>query len=116
MRIRTGAGRRCAFSREASREATMAVREAKTDLRRTAEEAAGPARRQAESGSGWYAWLARGGLVAKGISYGIVGVLALQLALGAGGKATSRQGALQTLARHGYGKALLVLLALGFAA
>jgi hypothetical protein len=60
--------------------------------------------------------LARFGLAAKGVSYGIVGVLALLLALGGGGKATSRQGALATLAQHGYGKALLALIALGFAA
>jgi hypothetical protein len=60
--------------------------------------------------------LARVGLVAKGVSYGIVGLLALALALGQGGKATSRSGALATLARTGYGKVLLVLLACGFAA
>jgi hypothetical protein len=60
--------------------------------------------------------LARVGLVAKGVSYAIVGVLALELALGHGGKATSRTGALATLARSGFGKVLLVLLACGFAA
>ena len=73
-------------------------------------------KRKAESGSGWYAWLARTGLVAKGISFGIVGVLAIKLASGNGGKATSRQGALQALAEHSFGKVLLILLALGFAA
>ena len=35
------------------------------------------------------------GLVAKGLSFGLVGALAVKLALGDGGKATSRQGALQ---------------------
>jgi hypothetical protein len=74
------------------------------------------ARAEAERGSGWYAWLARTGLVAKGISFGIVGVLAIKLALGDGGKATSRQGALQALARHSFGKVLLIVLAFGFAA
>jgi hypothetical protein len=64
----------------------------------------------------WEEPLARAGLVAKGVSYGIVGLLALKLALGAGGKATSRQGALQQLAGTSYGTVLLVLLALGFAA
>jgi len=73
-------------------------------------------RRDAERGTGWYAWVARGGLVAKGVSYAIVGVLAIKLALGEGGKATSRQGALATIAQNGLGKALLVALALGFAA
>ena len=60
--------------------------------------------------------LARVGLVAKGVSYGVVGVLALELALGQGGKATSRTGALATLAQSGLGKVLLVVLAAGFAA
>jgi hypothetical protein len=71
------------------------------------------ARAHAESGSGWYAALARSGLVAKGISYGLVGLLAVKLAFGDGGKATSRQGALQELAQHTFGKIALVLLALG---
>jgi len=43
-------------------------------------------------------------------------VLAIQLALGHGGKATSRQGALATIAENGFGKVLLVALAVGFAA
>ena len=33
-------------------------------------------REDAERGRGWYSWLARIGLVAKGVSYGIVGILA----------------------------------------
>jgi len=64
----------------------------------------------------WLAALARVGLVAKGISFAIVGVLALELALGQGGKSTSREGALATLARHSFGKSLLFALAAGFAA
>jgi hypothetical protein len=74
------------------------------------------ARAKAESGSGWYAVLARTGLVAKGVSFGIVGVLAVKLALGDGGKATSREGALQSLAQQSFGKVVLILLALGFGA
>lgn len=80
-------------------------------MRRPAQEA----RAAAASGGGWYAALARGGLVAKGVSYGIVGALAVELALGNGGRATSRQGALQTLAQSTLGKILLILLAAGFA-
>jgi hypothetical protein len=91
-----------------------------TELGRRAQQTAGQpareARRKAEAGSGWYAWAARIGLVAKGISYGIVGALAIQVAVGEGGKATSREGALATVADSGLGKALLVALALGFAA
>ena len=69
----------------------------------------------ARSGRGWYAALARAGLVAKGASYALVGVLAFELALRAGGRATSREGALATLAQESFGKIVLVLLALGFA-
>jgi hypothetical protein len=73
-------------------------------------------RREAERKAGWYQWVARGGLLAKGLSYAIVGVLAIQVALGEGGEATSRPGALATIAENGLGKVLLVVLALGFAA
>ena len=59
---------------------------------------------------------ARVGLVAKGVSYALVGVLAIKLAADSGGKATSRQGALHTLAQHSFGKFVLVVLAFGFAA
>jgi hypothetical protein len=61
-------------------------------------------------------WLARLGIASMGISFGIVAVLALGLALGiGGGKATDRQGALHTVGEHPLGKFLLILLAAGFA-
>jgi hypothetical protein len=74
------------------------------------------AREKAERGSGWYAWLARGGLLAKGASYALVAVLAIGVAVGAGGATTSRQGALETLAQETWGKVVLGLLGAGFAA
>ena len=77
---------------------------------------AGEAKRRGRSGSGWYAWLARAGLVAKGVSFGIVAVLAIKLAVGHGGKATSREGALHELAGESFGKVVLSLLVVGFAA
>jgi hypothetical protein len=60
-------------------------------------------------------WLARVGLVARGLVYGIIGVLALKLALGDGGTATNQQGALKTIADRPFGKTLLVLVAIGLA-
>jgi hypothetical protein len=60
-------------------------------------------------------WLARAGLVARGVVYLVIGVLALKLALGDGGKATNQQGALQTIAHQSFGKTLLVLVAIGLA-
>jgi hypothetical protein len=64
----------------------------------------------------WMPVLGRVGLVAKGASYALVAFLALQVALGEGGRATSRSGALATIAGHSWGKLLLVAMAIGFAA
>jgi hypothetical protein len=64
--------------------------------------------------SKWVEWLGRAGLVAQGISYGLVGVLALLLALGKGGETASRQGALKTVAHGPGGKILVAFLAVGF--
>jgi Domain of Unknown Function (DUF1206) len=61
-------------------------------------------------------WLGRFGLAAKGISYVIVAVIALKVALGGGGKPEDRQGALHALADESFGAILLGLLAAGFAA
>jgi len=41
-----------------------------------------------------FEWLARAGLVARGVVYGTVGVGALKRAVGSGGKATPQRGAL----------------------
>jgi hypothetical protein len=57
--------------------------------------------------------LARAGLIARGVVYGIIGILALKLALGDGGEATNQQGALQTIAQGPFGKVLLALMAIG---
>src|SRR4026209_1427568 len=81
-------------------------------LKRPAQEA----RQRGRSGSGWYAWLDRAGLVAKGVSYAIVGGLAGKLAGVGGGAAPSRQGALHALAQESFGRIVLILLAIGFAA
>ncbi len=62
-----------------------------------------------------FAWLARAGLLSRGVVYAVVGVLALKLAAGDGGRAASQQGALKTIAQGTFGKVLLVLLAIGLA-
>lgn len=74
------------------------------------------ARSQRTGRSRWVGHLGRIGLVAKGVSYALVGVLALALAAGLGGRAAGRQGALEALAGEGWGKALILALALGFGA
>ena len=60
-----------------------------------------------------FEWLARGGFVARGLIYGIIGILAIKLAVGAGGTTTNQQGALKTIAHQPLGNALLILAAIG---
>jgi Domain of Unknown Function (DUF1206) len=62
-----------------------------------------------------FEWLARSGFVARGLIYGIIGILAIKLAIGAGGKTTNQQGALKTIAHQPFGKVLLILVAIGLA-
>jgi hypothetical protein len=75
--------------------------------------ARGAARRAARSD--WVERAGRLGLVAKGVSYALIGILALQIPLGQGGKATDRQGVLRQLATESWGTAALIALAVGFA-
>jgi hypothetical protein len=60
-----------------------------------------------------FGWLARAGLVARGVVYVVIGILAIKLAVGSGGKTTTQQGALQTIAQQPFGKALLIAVAVG---
>lgn len=62
-----------------------------------------------------FEWFARAGLTARGVVYVVIGVLAIKLALGDGGKATNQQGALQTIAKQPFGTVLLILVAVGLA-
>jgi hypothetical protein len=71
---------------------------------------------RAPSRRDWFEILGRAGLAAKGASYALVGVLAIGVALGIGGDATSRNGALHALAGNAFGEIALALLAAGFAA
>ena len=63
--------------------------------------------------SSGFEWLARAGFVARGLIYVIIGILAIKLAIGAGGKTTNQEGALATVARQPFGKVLLILVAIG---
>jgi Domain of Unknown Function (DUF1206) len=63
----------------------------------------------------WAERLARFGHVARGVTYCLVAVLALEVAFGVGGKIADRKGALQTLADDPWGRALLGALAVGLA-
>jgi hypothetical protein len=66
--------------------------------------------------SPWVGRAARLGLVAKGVSYAIVGLLAIQIPLGLGGETSDRQGAMRTVAQKPFGESLLLALAAGLTA
>jgi hypothetical protein len=57
--------------------------------------------------------LARAGYAAKGVIFGLVGLLALRVALDGGGSAPGQKGAVATVAGQPFGKALLAALAIG---
>ena len=63
----------------------------------------------------WVERAGRLGLVAKGVSYALIGILALQIPLGQGGQAADRQGVLRQLSTESWGNAALIGLTIGFA-
>lgn len=71
---------------------------------------------QAGARSTRHPWLQRAGkvgYVARGAVYAIIGLLALRLSLGAGGRTTDSRGAVATLGQAPFGKVLVLALALG---
>jgi hypothetical protein len=61
-------------------------------------------------------WIERGarlGHLAKGLIHGLVGVLALQVALGAGGRIAGDHEAIELIGEQPFGRVLLFLIALG---
>jgi hypothetical protein len=67
------------------------------------------------SANPWVTRLAHGGLAARGVIYLLIGWLALEVALGRGGREADQNGALRTVAAKPYGEVVLWLLAVGFA-
>jgi hypothetical protein len=63
----------------------------------------------------WFERLERLGFVVRGLIYVIIGVLALQLAVGAGGATTTPTSAIALIGRQPLGKYLLVVVAAGLA-
>jgi fumarate reductase subunit D len=87
--------------------------QAPTQTRRSVHDAQAGGEKVARSRG--FEWLARSGFVARGLISGIIGILAIKLALGAGGTTTNQQGALKTIAQQPFGKVLLILVAIGLA-
>ena len=73
-----------------------------------------PARRASDSPVAHF--LARAGLIARGVIYILVGWVAVLVALGQSSREADQQGALHLLAGKSYGLVLLWLLGIGFAA
>lgn len=63
----------------------------------------------------WVERLARFGYATKGVVYVVVGILAVGVATGMGGRATDQQGALQAIGTQPFGRLLLGLIAVGLA-
>jgi Domain of Unknown Function (DUF1206) len=59
--------------------------------------------------------LARIGLVCRGVLYGLIGVLAIQIAFGGGGRQADKSGAIGTVAALPFGAVLLWVMVVGFA-
>ncbi|GAA3491897.1 MULTISPECIES: DUF1206 domain-containing protein [Streptomyces] len=76
--------------------------------------ATGTARRAARSDTMKYA--ARAGFAARGVIHLLIGALALQIALGGGGKSADQGGALAEIAEKPFGKVLLWALGIGLLA
>ncbi|MFI6325571.1 DUF1206 domain-containing protein [Nonomuraea sp. NPDC050556] len=60
--------------------------------------------------------LARVGLVCRGVLYGLIGVLAVQIAFGGGGRQADRSGAIKTVAALPFGAVILWVMTIGFVA
>ena len=78
----------------------------------TGQRAARAARQAADSR--WIERTARVGLAARGLVYVLIGILAFQIAFVDRAERADQQGAFQTLAQNGFGKAILWLVILGF--
>jgi hypothetical protein len=64
----------------------------------------------AEKASPWIEIAGRWGYAAKGVLYGLIGVLAFIAATGPGGKTTDNKGAINTLAQQPFGHFILIVL------
>ena len=84
----------------------MTVRSARLTARSAGREAAS---------SRWLQWVARGDLAARGVNYMLIGLLAVQIALGSKGKRADSAGARHAVASQPGGIVVLWVLAVGFA-
>ncbi len=67
------------------------------------------------AGSTVMSGLARAGLAARGVIYGLIGIIAVEIALGTSHQQADRSGAVRLVASTPFGKVILWLLVVGFA-
>jgi len=67
------------------------------------------------AGSNAMSMLARVGLAARGVMYGLIGIIAVQIALGSTHRQADRSGAVRLVAATPFGSVILWLLVIGFA-
>lgn len=65
------------------------------------------------SKGGWIEWMSRIGYAVRGVLYIVIGLLAVQVALGRGGDTTGKDGAIATIGNQTWGELLLVLMIIG---
>ena len=61
------------------------------------------------------AWLARAGLIARGVMYVLIGIIAVQVAIDGSRQQADRAGAVHLVAQTAFGSVILWLLVIGFA-
>jgi hypothetical protein len=71
------------------------------------------ARQSARRASPWLVGLGRLGYAIEGVVYALIGILAVQVALGRGGATTDNKGALVQIAGAPFGRFLLIVVTLG---
>lgn len=96
--------------------AVLGKPESPTSERSTARTAVGEAKAAGRSRA--FRWLVRAGFIARGVTYGVIGALALAIALGAStlGATPDQQGALALIRRTALGTVALVVIAAGLLA
>ena len=102
------------FSEEEARQkAERLSREAKQGAEKAKQSTVRRLRGTTSHAGSWIEKLAKLGYVTKGAVYTLVGVLAIGVAIGVGGRTTSPSGVLGTIYREPFGRVLLVLVAIG---
>jgi Domain of Unknown Function (DUF1206) len=73
-----------------------------------------PRRARGGRGGQGMIWLARAGLIARGVMYVLIGIIAIQVAVNGSHQQADRTGAVHLVAQSGFGSVILWLLVIGF--